>query len=60
MNIVINQDLYDAYEQSYIDEANHILKELSKIPSIAWTVQDFCEYSHATNMLYDIKSRGDE
>jgi len=60
MNITINQDLYDAYQQSYINEANHILKELSKIPSIAWTVQDFREYSHANNMLYDIKSRGDK
>ena len=60
MNTTINQDLYDAYEQSYINEANHILKELSKIPSIAWTVQDFCQYSQANNMLYDIKSRGGE
>ena len=55
----INQDLYDAYKQSCIDEANHVLKELAKIPSIAWTVRDFYTYTSANNMLHDIKSRGE-
>ena len=57
--IEINQDLYDAYNQSCIDEANHVLKELAKIPSIAWTVRDFYTYTNTHNMLHDIKSRGE-
>ena len=55
--IEINQDLYDAYNQSCIDEANHVLKELAKIPSSAWTSRDFYTYTSANNMLHDIKKQ---
>tara|TARA_R110000824_G_scaffold258556_1_gene447508 strand:+ start:507 stop:689 length:183 start_codon:yes stop_codon:yes gene_type:complete len=46
-----NQTLIDQYNESFIEQANEIINELSKIPDAAWTNEDFCRNAWAINAL---------
>ena len=41
----------DIYNESFMDEAKHVLDELGKVPATAWTEQDFDKHTWAVNML---------
>ena len=46
-----NQILIDQYNESFIEQANEIINELSKIPDAAWANEDFYRNAWAINAL---------
>tara|TARA_R110000765_G_scaffold74730_1_gene146534 strand:- start:54 stop:227 length:174 start_codon:yes stop_codon:yes gene_type:complete len=49
------QILIDQYKESFIEQANEIINELSKIPDAAWANEDFYRNAWAINQLNEVK-----
>lgn len=47
----IDERCLDLYNESFRDEAEHVLNALDKIPAAAWTDQDHDQFIWAINML---------
>ena len=45
----------DEYNESFFEEARHVLANLSKLPDDAWTIQDHDRYVWASNTLANQK-----
>ena len=51
MRQTVDERCLDIYNESFREQAKHVLDELGKVPSEAWTERDFEKHTWAINML---------